>query len=130
MIWDLEKGIPFLNETFDEVYSRIFIEHLTNVGFHLAECYRVLKPNGKVDITTDNALAYRYYLFGTHTGRYEKHHPGDHHYGIFTKSHLKNHFEKAGFNNIQIDYVETDTLGKWFDLFSLVKPRIRVRAKK
>jgi hypothetical protein len=26
--------------------------------------------------------------------------------------------------------VETDTLGKWFDIFSLVKPRLNVKAKK
>jgi predicted SAM-dependent methyltransferase len=130
LVWDLENGIPFSDEIFDEVYSRIFIEHLINVGFHLQECYRVLKPNGIVDITTDNAECQRYYWFGTHTGNYEKQHPGDHHYSIFTKSHLKNHFEKAGFRDIQINYVKTDTLGKWLDYVTFQKQRIQVKARK
>jgi predicted SAM-dependent methyltransferase len=130
VIWDLENGIPFPDETFDEVYSRIFIEHLTNVGFHLRECYRVLKKDGRVDITTDNAECQRYYWFGTHTGSYEKKHPGDHHYSIFTVNHLFNHFEKVGFKNIRIYYVKTDTLGKWLDLVTFQKPRIRVEAQK
>jgi predicted SAM-dependent methyltransferase len=129
-VWDLEKGIPLANDYFDLVYSRNLLEHLRNVGFHLEECYRVLKPKGSVDITTDNAECQRYYLFGTHTGRYEKKHPGDHHFSIFTKQHLFNHFERAGFLNIRIDYVKTNTVGRWLDLVTFTKPRIRVRATK
>ena len=131
LVWNLEQGIPFSDDTFDEVFSRIFIEHLSNVGFHLKECYRVLKSNGQVDITTDNAECTRYYWGGTHTGRYEKLHPkDDRHFSIFTKNHLKNHFEVAGFRDIQIDYVKTDTIGKWLDYFTFQHPRIRVRATK
>ena len=131
-VWDLEKGIPFPDETFDEVYSTSFLEHLRNVGFHLEECYRVLKRNGVIDIGTDNASCSRYYLRGiaTHNGRYEKLHPGDHHYSIFTRYHLLNHFEVAGFKNIKIEYVKTDTLGKYLDMITRQHPRIRVRAVK
>jgi predicted SAM-dependent methyltransferase len=129
-IWDLELGIPFDDGTFDEVYSRNLLEHLSNVGFHLTECYRVLKKGGVVDITTDNASCWRFYIFGTHTGRYEKLHPGDRHFSVFTMNHLFNHFEKAGFRNIHIHYVKTDTLGKWLDFVSFQKPRIRVEAMK
>jgi predicted SAM-dependent methyltransferase len=114
------------------VYSQSFLEHLTNVGFHLKECYRVLKKDGLLDITTDNASCSRYYwpFIGTHVGRYESLHPGDRHFSIFTKNHLKNHFEVAGFRNIEISYIKTDTLGKWIDLFTRQKPRIRVWAMK
>jgi predicted SAM-dependent methyltransferase len=129
-IWDLELGIPFDDGTFNEVYSRNLLEHLSNVGFHLTECYRVLKKGGVVDITTDNASCWRFYIFGTHTGRYEKLHPGDRHFSVFTMNHLFNHFEKAGFRNIHIYYVKTDTLGKWLDFVSFQKPRIRVEAMK
>jgi predicted SAM-dependent methyltransferase len=129
-VWDLEKGIPFANDYFDLAYSRNLLEHLRNPGYFLEECYRVIKPKGLIEIITDNAECQRYYWFGTHTGRYERKHPGDHHFSIFTKSHLLNHFSKAGFKDIEIDYVKTDTIGKWIDLFTFQKPRIRVRAKK
>jgi predicted SAM-dependent methyltransferase len=133
LVCDLEKGIPFPDETFDIVYSHLFLEHLANVGFHLKECLRVLKKGGLVDVTTDNASCSRYYwpFIGTHQGRYEKLHPkGDRHFSIFTRHHLQNHFENAGFRNIQITYEKTDTLGKWIDLFTRQKPRIRVWAMK
>jgi predicted SAM-dependent methyltransferase len=132
LVCNLEKGIPFPDETFDEVYSQSFLEHLTNVGFHLKECYRVLKVGGVIDITTDNAGCQRYYWRGiaTHGGRYEKLHPGDRHFSIFTRNHLQNHFEVVGFRNIQINYVKTDTVGKWLDYVTFHKPRINVKAKK
>jgi predicted SAM-dependent methyltransferase len=130
LVWDLEKGIPFPDETFDEVYSRNLLEHMRNVGFHLDECFRVLKKGGMVDITTDNAECTRYYWGGTHTGRYEKKHSGDHHYSIFTVNHLFNHFEKAGFRRMHVQYVKTDTIGKWIDTFTHQNPRLRVEAMK
>jgi predicted SAM-dependent methyltransferase len=132
LVCDLEKGIPFPDETFDIVCSQSFLEHLTNVGFHLKECYRVLKKDGLVDVTTDNAACARFYWKGiaTHGGRYERLHPGDHHYSVHTKQHLLNHFGVAGFRNIQINYVKTDTIGKWLDLVTFQKPRIRVWAMK
>jgi predicted SAM-dependent methyltransferase len=130
LVCDLEKGIPFPDETFDIVFSQSFLEHLTNVGFHLKECYRVLKKDGLIDITTDNSACARFYWKGmaTHGGRYERLHPGDRHFGVFSKNHLKNHFEVAGFRNIQINYVKTDTIGKWLDYITFQKARIRVWA--
>jgi predicted SAM-dependent methyltransferase len=133
LVYNLEQGIPFPDETFDMTYSTLFLEHLANVGFHLKECYRVLKKGGIIDCTTDNASCSRYYwpFIGTHTGRYEKlHSKSDRHFSIFTCNHLKNHFENAGFRNIEISYIKTDTLGKWIDLFTRQKPRIRVWAMK
>ena len=129
-VFDVEKAIFFDSNYFDRIISKNLLEHLRNVGFFLDECFRVLKPNGTIEIITDNASTLRYYLFGTHTGRYEKKHEGDHHYCIFTKSHLQNHFEKAGFKNIKVEYVETDTVGKWLDLLTFQKPRLEVTATK
>ena len=34
IVHDVEKGIPFEDETFNEVYSKNNLEHLRNVGFH------------------------------------------------------------------------------------------------
>lgn len=50
--WDLRKGIPYPNETFDAVYHSHFLEHIPRDaarGF-LAECRRVLKRNAVIRI--------------------------------------------------------------------------------
>jgi uncharacterized protein (TIRG00374 family) len=138
-VFNIDEGIKFPNSTFDVVYERNYLEHSKNVGKHLSEIYRVLKEGGIADITTDNASCFRYYLFGTHTGRYEKlhntpesikEHGKDCHYSIFTKQHLLNHFEAAGFKVIGIDYIKTDTLGRFIDLVTFQHPRIRVIARR
>jgi predicted SAM-dependent methyltransferase len=129
-VFDVEMGLQFSDNTFDVVYSKNLLEHLRNVGFHLGECLRVLKPGGSLDVTTDNAECVRYYVYGTHTGRYEKNHPGDHHYCIFTAKHLMNHLEAAGFKMIDVRYEKTDTVGKYVDAVTLAHPRLRGRAIK
>lgn len=133
-VFDVEKRIQFPDGMFDMVYSKNLLEHLRNVGFHLDECYRVLKVGGKIMIITDNAQCLRYYWFGTHTGRYEAYsEPNDKHFCLFTESHLKNHFEKADFRNIEVKTVGTDTDGRFFDTLTanlFGKPRIEVNATK
>jgi len=50
--WNLMRGIPFPNDSFDGVYHSHFLEHLNKddaPGF-LRECYRVCKPNGIIRI--------------------------------------------------------------------------------
>ena len=46
--WDLRKGIPFEDDTFDVVYHSHFLEHLEKDAAcaFLNECFRVLKPSG------------------------------------------------------------------------------------
>lgn len=133
-VFDVEKGINFQGDMFHEIYSRNLLEHLRNVGFFLDECYRVLKKGGKITLITDNAECVRYYWFGTHTGRYEElHEPNDRHYEIFTKNHLFNHFVVSGFHVESIEYIETDTSGRFFDMLTLNllgRPRIKVVATK
>ncbi len=50
--WDLRKGIPFKENTFDVVYHSHFLEHLDQkaTGKFLKECYRVLKPSGLIRV--------------------------------------------------------------------------------
>ncbi len=136
MVCDVEQGLPYPNASFDEVYSKNNLEHLRNVGFHLQEIHRVLKRGGRLKLITDNASCIRFYLFGTHTGRYEKLHEGDCHYSVFTVNHLKNHLKAACFTDVKFSYVETDTKGRFLDWLtrlvfrSLSYPRIRVEARK
>lgn len=48
LCWDLRRGIPFADGTFDVVYHSHFLEHLPRdaAPVVLQECRRVLKPGG------------------------------------------------------------------------------------
>ena len=50
--YDVRKGIPFSDGTFDAVYSSHLIEHLSRdeALTLLKECYRVLKPSGVIRV--------------------------------------------------------------------------------
>ena len=140
-VFNIEEGIKFEDEFFDIIYERNLFEHLRNHGFHLEECYRVLKKGGKLTLITDNAACIRHYLSGTHSGRYEKEHkdnPSDKHYALFTKHHLKNLFKHAGFTITEIKLMDTYFWTRWIDktmrffhIFpSLTYPLIFVEAEK
>lgn len=48
VLWDLSKGIPFADQTFDGVYHCHVLEHIDRgaAPLFLHECYRVLKRGG------------------------------------------------------------------------------------
>lgn len=99
------EKFPYKNDTFDEVYAKCIFEHLSNQGQFLDECFRVLKKGGEIRVITDNANCVRYAFNPVHLGGYDRDHGNeDRHYALFTKSHLKNHLEKAGFKSIEISY--------------------------
>lgn len=56
-VYDGDK-LPFPDNRFDSITAGELIEHINNVGSFLKECYRVLKPNGKLVLSTPNL----YYL--------------------------------------------------------------------
>lgn len=131
-VFDVEKGLPFKNNLFDVVFERNLFEHLRNPGFHLDEVYRVLKRKGKLVLITDYAGCIRYYIFGTHEGRYERvrNYSKDKHYSIFTKQHMVNHLISAGFEMFWIEFVDTERKTRILDKIMRVKPRIKVTAVK
>jgi SAM-dependent methyltransferase len=105
---DIEKGLPYPDETFDEVYSHCLFEHLRNPFNMLLEMRRVTKTGGRVRIITDNGSYWVYALDkSAHTGGYEKpEYPDDRHYCFFTKTHLTHHFTKAGLEVERAEFVE------------------------
>ena len=54
---DIAQGLPWEAEQFDVVFAGEVIEHLLDTAGFLAECRRVLRPNGVLVLTTPN-LAY------------------------------------------------------------------------
>jgi len=53
---DANHTFPFRNDCFDYVLSREGIEHLEHQAHFIRECERVLKPGGKLILTTPNVL--------------------------------------------------------------------------
>lgn len=48
IVRDVERGIPFNDNTFDEIYSSHFIEHITDWIFVFNEMWRVCKKGAQV----------------------------------------------------------------------------------
>lgn len=67
---DMSKELPFETNTFDYIVSIEGIEHIENPFFFLRECTRVLKPNGKLLLTTPNVSSlenrFSFFLTGSH----------------------------------------------------------------
>lgn len=107
--------IPFLNDTFDEVYSANVFEHLRNPSHFMSEAYRVLKPDGVLVIETDQAL---FYSIGNkaHGGNYEKektYGEEDKHYMLFTKNHMINWLTSSGFVNVKVEQFAYEKMFYW-----------------
>lgn len=50
IIWDIEEGLPFPDNSIDEIYTAHTLEHLDNVDATMNEMHRILKPGGKTHI--------------------------------------------------------------------------------
>lgn len=51
---DANQKLPFANETLDVILAINVIEHLVHFDQFLKECHRVLRPGGRIAITTAN----------------------------------------------------------------------------
>lgn len=113
-VGDIEElGLPYKDNSFDEVYSRCVLEHMKNPFNLILEMKRVCKPNGKIIIITDNAFWIQRHEHGD-VPFTEYQSESDKHYYLFHYSHLKNLFNEAGIEVIDGGYKE-------FELFSQEK---------
>lgn len=69
------KVLPFEDEVFDTIYSFDVFEHVSNLEDSLKECYRVLKPGGR--------------LLAVFPGFF---HPKEHHLSLVTKTPFVHYF--------------------------------------
>ncbi len=138
-ICDIEEdGLPYKDNTFDEIICYRILEHIRNMKSLMNECFRVLKKGGKISLQTDNAGYIILYIKSEHNAYIEnkaEHHKDDHHYHLFVPSHLRYLFERAGFHDIKISYVsvQRNPLKKLFLTslpFNMGKEEIRVEAIK
>lgn len=55
---DITKTFPFKNNTFHLIIASEIIEHILDTDYILRECYRVLKKNGTLILTTPNICSF------------------------------------------------------------------------
>jgi ubiquinone/menaquinone biosynthesis C-methylase UbiE len=48
IVADINKKLPFQDNTFDEVLARCVLEHVDDIFFTMEEIHRILKPGGKI----------------------------------------------------------------------------------
>ncbi len=51
LVCDVEKGLPYDDDSVDEVRAYDFLEHITETVAVIEDIYRVLKPGGKLSIS-------------------------------------------------------------------------------
>lgn len=100
---DLEDKFPFDNESFDVIFAGEIIEHIYKTENFLRECYRILKQNGEIIISTPNInwLSFRWQMlwgktlpFGITSGNEEDFRG---HIRYYTVESLKQTLENFGF---------------------------------
>lgn len=108
MVVDLNEGkLPFKDNTFDLIIASELIEHLFQPIIILKEIYRILKPTGKVLLSTPNLLYWGNRLkFLKGEFVYQKSGVFDEgHVHFYTHATLKDDLEKAGLKIVKYNHV-------------------------
>lgn len=113
---DVQKRLPFEDGSVAKVYLYDVIEHLDAPGYALKEILRVLKPGGKLELGTPNALYFPKVVRFAFRGGYAGHHDHVSTYGI---PELKRALERAGFSEVKVEattYREEPDVPLWHRL--------------
>jgi len=97
---DVSEPLPFPDSSIDFVFSEHLIEHLPHAvgAYHLRECFRALKPNGRVRVATpDLQFLIDIYTQPQHTETQAKYvrrtlDQGFPEHGFYTGGFVVNHF--------------------------------------
>ncbi len=96
MVCDVEQNLPFQDSVFDMIWVTEVIEHVVEYRQLLHEMNRILKPSGRIYLTTPNAVYYGYramYFLGRCPT--ELQHP--YHVRFFSPRFLSAQLDAAGF---------------------------------
>lgn len=100
-VWDVQKGFPAkYNKTVDFILCNQVIEHIQNYEKALDEMIRVLKPGGRIFITTPNKLTHRPKCGEKVYGEREHRH-----YHSFSRDDLKEAIKRR--RNLEIEKITT-----------------------
>lgn len=133
VVCDLNNKFPFPDNYADSIVGGDIIEHMLNPFHFLKECHRVLKPNGKLILTTDNMLGLQNFV--TKINIWEKKYRPNPHLYAWSIELLVPLIEKAGFKvekKIMLNVRWRMNLLFRFICFCIpkIRPRLFVVAKK
>lgn len=97
---DVGATLPFANDSFDLLLLSEIVEHLSDEQPLLRECYRVLRRDGRVVVTTPNLWDARRTLAPV-TGRVWSGDTDPTHCNLFTPVRLGDALRRAGFANVR-----------------------------
>ncbi len=121
---DLEKPLPFSNDSIEEIVLQNVLEHVVNHKQLLKECYRILKKDGILNVSTANYTSLLHRLkfgFGIDTPFRDFNHVRFFSYKMFLEEVFK-----AGF---EIEKVKGNSLTLWF-LPAVFAGNVKVKARK
>jgi len=93
----LEDG-AYRDAAFDAVVSSHLLEHLPDPLAHLRECHRILRPRGRLVLTTPNATSLGHRIFGQNWRGLEP----PRHLHVFGPASLVRLAEIAGFSRVKV----------------------------
>jgi ubiquinone/menaquinone biosynthesis C-methylase UbiE len=91
-----DEPLPFPDNAFDLVTCIETLEHIRDVQLALSEIRRVLRPGGRLAITTPAAARWRVLVLGLE-------HPFSPHIRAFTRRSLRTALEALGFQILELD---------------------------
>ena len=97
LISNIEYALPFKSSVFDAIWMSEVIEHIVHYKILLREIKRVLKPKGRLYLTTPNSVFFGYrimYLIGKCPTQLQ--HP--YHVRFFSPKYLRQILETNGFS--------------------------------
>lgn len=103
---DITQPLPLENDKFDAVLLLAVLEHLAPHGVLFEEIWRILRPGGRLILTTPAPQSKKLLEFlAFKLGLISKEGVSDHKY-YYSKEELKNLLLKSGFKIIKIKYFE------------------------
>jgi SAM-dependent methyltransferase len=90
------EHLPFKDASFEKVVTNCVFEHVLNAFNFLKELSRVIKPDGLIEIVTDNPYHYAWTVLKCGIGGTEQPDLASDHHGIYYPENIRRMFKKLG----------------------------------